>query len=176
MEYWLWKPQLCPPQDKDKEKANLWVCASELLPMYTGFSTSFEVGGWKTKVGGCEEARGRRARGIRGVRGHAPPGNFWNLECLWCIFRHFGQEITTLRALLSKPFLPSHYKDILKNVQNVWHILLKIYRVIFLNVWHLFYEQRYFDRKTVKDNYLLQATVINFACYERIVLALGLWY
>ena len=28
MNCWLWKPQLCPPQDKDKEKANLWVCAS----------------------------------------------------------------------------------------------------------------------------------------------------
>ena len=45
-------------------------------------------------------------------------------------------------------------------MQNVWPILLKIYRVIFFNVWHLFYEQRYFDRKTVKDNYLLQATVV----------------
>ena len=42
----------------------------------------------------------------------------------------------------------------------MWRILLKIYRVIFLYVWHLFYEQRYFDRKTVKYNYLLQATVI----------------
>ena len=52
---------------------------------------------------------------------------------------HFP-EIMTLRALLSKPFWPLHYKDILKNVQNVWRILLKIYWVIILNVWHLFYE------------------------------------
>ena len=42
----------------------------------TGVSTSFEVGGWKMKVGGCEEARDQRPRGTRGVRGHAPPGNF----------------------------------------------------------------------------------------------------
>ena len=68
------------------------------------------------------------------------PTEVWNLECLWCIFQQFGQEITTLRALLSKSFLPSHCKDILKNVQNVWRILLQIYRVIFSNVWHLFYE------------------------------------
>ena len=76
---------------------------------------------------------------LGGSRGMPPRGNFWNLECLWCIFQHFGQKIMTLRALLSKPFLPSHYKDILKNVQNVWRILLKNI-VIFLNVWHLFYE------------------------------------
>ena len=46
----------------------------------SGVSTSFEVGGWKTKVGGCEEARGQRPRGTRGVWGHAhtppPPGKF----------------------------------------------------------------------------------------------------
>ena len=123
---------------------NLWHCLdhqhalkSQLQP---GVSTSFEVGGWKTKVGDCDEARSRRPRDTRGVRGQAPSGNFWNLECLWCIFQHFGQEITTLRALLSKPFLPLHYKDILKNMQNVWHILLQICWIIFLNVWHLFYE------------------------------------
>ena len=42
-----------------------------------------------------------------------------------------GPEITTLRALLKQAiFTRSHYKDILKNVQNVWRILLKIYWVI----------------------------------------------
>ena len=42
----------------------------------SGVSTSFEVGGWKTKVGGCDEVRGQRPRDTRGVRGQAPPGKF----------------------------------------------------------------------------------------------------
>ena len=41
-----------------------------------GVSTSFEVGGWKTKVGGCDKARGQRPQDTRGVRGQAHPGNF----------------------------------------------------------------------------------------------------
>ena len=47
----------------------------------SGVSTSFEVGGLKTKVGGCEEARGQRPRGTRAVRGHAHPplGKFLKL-------------------------------------------------------------------------------------------------
>ena len=40
------------------------------MTTYAGVSTSFEVGGWKTKVGRCEEAK---PQGTRGVRGHAPP-------------------------------------------------------------------------------------------------------
>ena len=50
----------------------MYVCVC----MYAGVSTSFEVGGWKTKVDGSDEARARRRCGTRGVRGHVPMGNF----------------------------------------------------------------------------------------------------
>ena len=67
------------------------------------------------KVGGCDEARG------------------WRKFEIWSVCDAFSsilakKLLATLRALLSKPFLPSHYKDILKNVQNVWRILLQIYQ------------------------------------------------
>ena len=58
----------------DRE-ASQFRCDNLLFGSTTGVSTSFEVGGWKTKVGGCDEARGQRPRGTRGVWGHAPTGN-----------------------------------------------------------------------------------------------------
>jgi hypothetical protein len=39
------------------------------------------------------EANAEGARPSMGVRGHAPPGKFWNLESLKCDFKHFGGEI-----------------------------------------------------------------------------------
>ena len=71
------------------------------------------------KVGGCDEAKGQRRHGTRGVWRHAPPGIFLKFGVSVMHFPDFRREIMTLRALLSMPFLPSHYKDILKNVQNV---------------------------------------------------------
>jgi hypothetical protein len=47
----------------------------------------------QTFILGGGEANAEGARPSRGVRGHAPPGKFWNLESLKCDFKHFGGEI-----------------------------------------------------------------------------------
>jgi hypothetical protein len=44
-------------------------------------------------LGGGGEANAEGARLSRGVRGHAHPGKFWNLESLKCDFKHLGGEI-----------------------------------------------------------------------------------
>jgi hypothetical protein len=47
----------------------------------------------QTFIFGGGEANAEGARPSRVVRGHAPPGKFWNLESLKCDFKHFGGEI-----------------------------------------------------------------------------------
>ena len=61
-----------------------------------GVSTSFEVGGWKTKVGGCEEARGQRPQGTRGVRGMPPMEMFE----IWSVYDAFSTILAKKLRLL----------------------------------------------------------------------------
>ena len=71
------------------EYSNLNTC--------TGVSTSFEVGGWKMKVGGCDEVRGQRPRGTRGVQEHAPP---WEIFEIWSICDAFSSILAKKLRLL----------------------------------------------------------------------------
>ena len=66
----------------------------------SGVSTSFEVGGWKTKVGGCEEARGQRPRGTRGVWGHAHTHTPWEIFEIWSVSDAFSSILAKKLRLL----------------------------------------------------------------------------
>ena len=54
-----------------------------ILCLITVFSRDFRVSGRKLRVAGTWQSSGRRAWVARGVRGYAPPENFWK----WCGWR-----------------------------------------------------------------------------------------
>ena len=79
-------------------------------PFWSGVSTSIEVGGWKKKVGGRDEARGQRPRGTRGSGGILP----WEIFEIWGICGAFSSILAKKLRLLEHCWASHFYPRIIK--------------------------------------------------------------